>query len=56
MNPQANRQSAIKMVSVMAEIADRTLVPKKVSSDESDVTETALEKSGVICEEFIRVV
>jgi len=29
---------------------------KKVSPDESDVTETALQKSGVIREEFIRVV
>jgi hypothetical protein len=43
------------MVSVMAEIADRTLVAKKVSPDESDVTETPLEKSGAIRQEFIRV-
>lgn len=34
----------------------RILTPKKVSPDESDVTETPLEKSGVIREEFISVV
>jgi len=55
MNPQPNRQSVIKMVRVMAKITDRTS-SKNVLPDESDVTETALEKSGVIREEFISVV
>jgi hypothetical protein len=55
MNPQLNRQSAIKIVSDMASLTAEPR-PKKVSPDESDVTETPLEKSGAIRQEFIRVV
>jgi hypothetical protein len=54
MNPQLNRQNAIKIVSDMASITGRTSYQKD-SPDESDVTETPLEKSGAIRQKFIRV-